>query len=47
MAMATTPLSPVGTALGLGDLLAQQVGDETDELRKRRLRRCNWAAALG
>jgi len=31
------PLSPAGSALGLGDLLAGQVAHETDELRRRRL----------
>ena len=37
MAQNGTPLSPAGTALGLGDLLRDQVGDETDEARKRRM----------
>jgi hypothetical protein len=35
--MAFGNLSPAGTALGLGDMLKQQVGDETDEERKRRM----------
>jgi hypothetical protein len=30
-------MSPMGGALGLGDLLGQQVKDETDEERKKRL----------
>jgi hypothetical protein len=33
----TPPLSAAGTALGLGDLLRDQVSDETDELRRKRL----------
>jgi hypothetical protein len=30
--------SPAGTALGLGDMLRQQVGQETDEERERKRR---------
>ena len=33
----TPPLSAAGAALGLGDLLRGQVGDQADELRRRRL----------
>lgn len=33
----TFGLSPAGEALGLGDMLAQQVQGETDEQRKKRM----------
>ena len=33
----TSGLSPAGTDLGLGDMLGQQVADETEEMRKKRL----------
>ena len=33
----TPPLSAAGSALGLGDLLSQQVGETADELRRRKL----------
>jgi hypothetical protein len=36
--MAFGNLSPAGTALGLGDMLRQQVGAETDEERERKRR---------
>lgn len=30
-------MSPAGAALGLGDRLAEQVGEETEEMRRKRL----------
>jgi hypothetical protein len=47
------PFSPAGTALGLGsipglgDALSGQVGDETDELRKKRLLQQQQSQLLG
>ena len=50
------PFSPAGMSLGLntlgrvpglGDALAGQVGDETDELRKRRMQEEQQRALLG
>ena len=47
------PFSPAGQALGLNNLpglgtaLAGQVGDETDELRKRRMQEEQQRALLG
>lgn len=40
-------LSPAVQSLGLGDALAQQVQDETDEERKRRLSRQQQMSMLG
>ncbi len=31
------PMSPAGAALGLGDMLGQQVTDETEETRRKRM----------
>jgi hypothetical protein len=42
MPMPQTPLSPAGAALGLGDLLKQDVESKTD-----RLRRLRQAQAMG
>jgi hypothetical protein len=38
---------PAGQALGMGDPLAQQVKDETDEERRRRLQLAQQRQALG
>jgi len=41
------PLSPAGSMLGLGDPLGQQVKDETEEERKRRLQMAQVRTAVG
>lgn len=40
-------LSPAGAALGLGDLLAQQVSGETEEQRKKRMGELQQKQQLG
>jgi hypothetical protein len=40
-------LSPAGSALGLGDALAGQVSDATEELRKKRQLEAQQRALLG
>lgn len=41
------PASPAAAALGLGDLLTQQVTDETDEARKKRMAEIAQRQQLG
>lgn len=41
------PASPAVDALGLGDLLTQQVTDETDEARKKRMAEIAQREQLG
>jgi hypothetical protein len=43
----STSLSPAGVALGLGDLLGQQVAGETEEMRKKRMASLTEKQMLG
>ena len=43
----TPPLSAAGQQLGLGSLLADQVSNETDEIRKRRLAALQAGGGMG
>lgn len=43
----TYGLSPAGTDLGLGDMLAQQVAGETEEQRKKRMAELQQRQNLG
>lgn len=45
--MAMPGLSPAGADLGLGDMLGQQVKDETDEQRKKRMAQIQQQQSLG
>lgn len=48
MALPRMPgLSPAGASLGLGDALSQQVSDENEEARKKRLAREQELKLLG
>lgn len=40
-------LSPAGAALGLGDMLGQQVAGETEEARKKRMAELQQKQQLG
>lgn len=40
-------LSPAGAALGLGDMLGQQVSGETEEQRKKRMAQLEMQRAVG
>lgn len=43
----SSALSPAAADLGLGDMLAQQVDGETDEMRKKRMAQIAEKQALG
>jgi hypothetical protein len=47
MAAANGGLSPAATDLGLGDLLSQQVQDETEEQRKKRMQQMQQQSGVG
>lgn len=46
-AMSTLGLSPAGSDLGLGDMLADQVAGETEEQRKRRMQELQQRRLMG
>lgn len=43
----TPGVSPAVNDLGLGDMLGQQVGDETEEMRKKRMAQMQARAEMG
>lgn len=47
MASPMPGLSPAGAALGLGDMLSQQVSGETDDQRKKRMAELQQKQQLG